>query len=295
MDPVTNAPFVDPTSAIIELIDSRLGLADLGIAYLLLIAHAVLTLCLYASSRAHLVVTPNLAARHYGLHVAAVMATLVVATVLDNELSGSGAALLSYAMLPQIVVVGLLHLGIYRSADPRLIALGGATSAGLVLIAVLAAVGGAAVGLVHWVTALLLIALLGLLWHGSVSTKRGFINARSIYLDSKEQRDDGRRATARAWLSSMHWIGLTVASVALAFANALLRGAGPGDVPAAALVVEAAMLLGITSLVCVAPAAGYWYLRRDAIPDLTRFAWLTWLIVAFAFTYGNYLTRISLG
>ena len=27
--------------------------------------------------------------------------------------------------------------------------------------------------------------------------------------------------------------------------------------------------------------------------ELTRFAWLAWIVVGFAFTYGNYLTRLA--
>ena len=29
------------------------------------------------------------------------------------------------------------------------------------------------------------------------------------------------------------------------------------------------------------------------MPELTRFVWLVWIVVGFAFTYGNYLTTLS--
>jgi hypothetical protein len=28
------------------------------------------------------------------------------------------------------------------------------------------------------------------------------------------------------------------------------------------------------------------------MPELTRFVWLVWMVVGFAFTYGNILTRL---
>ena len=37
----------------------------------------------------------------------------------------------------------------------------------------------------------------------------------------------------------------------------------------------------------------YWFARKAWMPELTRFAWLAWIVVGFAFTYGNYLTSLD--
>ena len=45
--------------------------------------------------------------------------------------------------------------------------------------------------------------------------------------------------------------------------------------------------------VSAVPAASYWLARKTWMPELTRFAWLVWIVVGFAFTYGNYLNTLS--
>ena len=59
------------------------------------------------------------------------------------------------------------------------------------------------------------------------------------------------------------------------------------------IVGRSILLLGITALVSAIPAATYWLARHSWMPELTRFVWVVWLVVGFAFTYGNYL--VSLG
>jgi len=49
----------------------------------------------------------------------------------------------------------------------------------------------------------------------------------------------------------------------------------------------------VTALVCAVPAVGYWLTRKAWMPELTRFAWLAWIVVGFAFTYGNYLNVLA--
>jgi hypothetical protein len=40
------------------------------------------------------------------------------------------------------------------------------------------------------------------------------------------------------------------------------------------------------------PAAFYWRAHKNWMPELTRFVWLVWIVVGFAFTYGNILTSM---
>ena len=90
-----------------------------------------------------------------------------------------------------------------------------------------------------------------------------------------------------------HCAALVAASVALAIANALLRGRGLEDIPAVDVAVESGLLMLATAFLCAVPAMSYWIARKAWMPELTRFAWLAWIVVGFAFTYGNYLTRLA--
>jgi hypothetical protein len=49
----------------------------------------------------------------------------------------------------------------------------------------------------------------------------------------------------------------------------------------------------VTTAVCAVPAGSYWLARKAWMPELTRFVWLVWIVVGFAFTYGNYLSSLS--
>jgi hypothetical protein len=87
-------------------------------------------------------------------------------------------------------------------------------------------------------------------------------------------------------------IALVAASVILALANALLRGDDISNIPAIAVAGESTLLLGLTLVVGGVPAAIYWLSHKHWMPELTRFVWLVWMVVGFAFTYGNILTRM---
>jgi hypothetical protein len=132
------------------------------------------------------------------------------------------------------------------------------------------------------------LALLSFLWLKCVTTKRGFMNARSIYVASKESVD-AQAPPQKPWLGLKQWVALVAASVLLAVVNALLRGAGLEQIPAVDVATQSALLLAVTALICGVPALSYWLARKTWMPELTRFAWLVWLVVSFAFTYGNYL------
>ena len=82
-------------------------------------------------------------------------------------------------------------------------------------------------------------------------------------------------------------------SVGLGIANSLLRGRGLEEIPAIEVAAQSMLLLAVTALVCAVPAISYWLTRKSWMPELTRFAWLAWIVVGFALTYGNYLTSLS--
>ena len=114
----------------------------------------------------------------------------------------------------------------------------------------------------------------------------------SIYVRSKENID-ATPTPQKPWLGVPHFAALIVASVALAIANSLLRGRGIENIPAVDVVIESGVLMLVTAFVCAVPATGYWIARKAWMPELTRFAWLAWIVVGFAFTYGNYLTSLA--
>lgn len=177
------------------------------------------------------------------------------------------------------------HSGLPAGQRPR-----GFSRIGVVALGALTL--GVEVHLAQWIALALLYALVIKLWLGSVSTKRAFRRAASIYVDTKED-GDARMAPQRPWLGLSQWLALIAASATLAVLNSLLRGHVVGDIPALEVLVEAVFLLGVTAMVCAVPAATYWFAHRHWMPELTRFAWLVWIVVGFAFTYGNYLTGLD--
>ncbi len=274
------------------LSDRGIELATLGAAYLTLLASLVATAAIFAIVRAQLVISPNRAARAYAIYTTAVLATLLVATVLENELLPRAVLALQYVALPQLLMLIGLHLAIVRRQEPWLVALGGSAVAGSILTV---AGLGAATQLVRtglWVALLVLAALLVFLWLKCVSTKRAFTSAKSIYVGSKESVDV-EEAAQKPWLGLPQWFALLAASVALAVANSLLGGRGLEEIPAVDVALQSGALLGVTVLVCAVPTASYWFARRAWMPELTRFVWLVWMVVSFAFTYGNYLNTLN--
>jgi len=267
--------------------------AALGGAYLVFIASCVATAAVFFAARAHLVVAPNKQARDYAVYVCAVLLTLLIATALENELVPTGVPTLRYVAYPQILFLLALHLWVLnRAHEPWIIELGASSIAASITVASVAAAAADSFRAAHAVTLVVFAGLLGFLWRQAISTKRAFVNADSIYIRTKENLD-AAVAPQKPWLGLPHWAALVVASVLLAIANSLLRGRGLEEIPALDVALESALLLSITALVCAVPATSYWIARKTWMPELTRFVWLVWLVVGFAFTYGNYLTSLG--
>ena len=86
---------------------------------------------------------------------------------------------------------------------------------------------------------------------------------------------------------------MIAASLALGVANSLLRGGRIEEVPAFAVAAESAVLLVGTALVAAVPAVRYWIAHKAWMPELTRFVWLSWIVVWFSLTYENYLSSLA--
>lgn len=269
-----------------------IDLATLGAAYLVLLASLLVTTAAFMAARAHLVVAPNRFARDYGVYVTAVLATLLIAAVLENELLPSQAPALLYVGFPQLLLLMIVHLWIAHRQEPWVIELGAASIAGSIVVVGAAALLADAARIAHGVTLLVFVGLLAFLWRKAISTKRGFVNASSIYIRSKENLDPVV-APQKPWLGLPQCVALIGASVLLAILNSVLRGSGLKQIPAVDVVFESAVLIFVTVAVCAVPAASYWLARKTWMPQLTRFVWLVWIVVGFAFTYGNYLTNLS--
>jgi len=275
-----------------QLHDRGVTFASLGAAYLVFMASCVVTAALYSAARKHLVVAPNRQSRNYALYVVAVLLTLLVATALENELSRAAVPTLLYVAYPQILFLIAAHVWIAYRTEPWTIQLGASSLVGSALVAGAAAAATDSFRIAHGVTLGVVVALVGFLWYSSISTKRGFVSAASIYVRSKENVDATPKRQ-KPWLGVPHCAALVAASVALAIANSLLRGRGLEDIPAVDVAVESGLLMLVTAFVCAVPATSYWIARKAWMPELTRFAWLAWIVVGFAFTYGNYLTRLA--
>jgi hypothetical protein len=286
---ILSATAFDLTAA---LRDRGVDLAALGAAYLAALANLGAAMAAFAASRSYLVISPNRSAKDYGIYVSVVLAALAIATVLENELMPRGSIVLQYVALPHLAVLLVIHLWVAQRQEPWLIALAGSSVAGAILVIGAAAAVGAEVRLAHWLAVGLLSGLLVFLWLRSVSTKRGFVKANTIYLASKETLD-AVAAPQKPWLGLTQWVALAIASVALAIINALLRGSAIAQIPAVQVLAESALVIAITALVCAVPATSYWLVRKAWMPELTRFVWLVWLVVGFAFTYGNYLNSFG--
>jgi hypothetical protein len=268
------------------------SLATLGAAYLVFLASCIVTAAVYSAARKHLVVAPNRQARNYALYTIAVLLTLVVATALDNELSRAAAPTLSYVAYPQILFLIAAHVWIASRTEPWTIQLGASSLVGSALVASAAAAATDSFRIAHGATLVVIVGLLAFLWYSAISTKRAFVSADSIYVRSKENIDAALKPQ-KPGLGVPHCAALVAASVALAIANSLLRGRGLEDIPAVDVAVESGLLMLVTAFVCAVPATGYWIARKTWMPELTRLAWLAWIVVGFAFTYGNYLTNLA--
>jgi hypothetical protein len=279
-----------PTGALSGFLASRgLDLVSLGAAYLVALATVLLAAGGFRAIRQYLVISPNRWTRDHGVYVSWLLATLMIATVIENETLPRGSATTHYAAVPQLLLLLGLHAWIWKRQDPWLVALGAAASAATIIVTVALALATTLIGAAYTVTALVLSALLVMLWFKAVSTKSEFMHASTIYIASKETLD-AVAAPQKPWLGLPQWAALIAASVGLAVGNSLLRGAALEQIPASEVASESLLLLGVTAAVSAVPALTYWLLRKAWMPELTRFVWLAWLVVGFAFTYGNYLT-----
>jgi hypothetical protein len=272
--------------------DRGLGLAALGGAYLVVLATIAATIAMFAAARRLLVISPNRGARDYGIYVSLALATLLVAIALENESLPRGSATLHYAAVPQLVLLLGLHLAVWHRQEPWLVALGGSAAAATVLVGALLGLTTSLIGPAYWVAFALLTALLVFLWRKAILTQRAFVTASSIYMSSKETLD-AASIPQKPWLGLTQWAALVAASISLAVANSLLRGRGLEEIPAVDIATDSGLLLLVTTIVCAVPAASYWLTRKAWMPELTRFVWLAWIVVGFALTYGNYLSRLT--
>ncbi len=279
-----------PTGALLGFLASRgLDFASLGSAYLVLLATVLLAAAAFITARHYLVISPNPWTRDHGVYVSWLLATLLIATLLENETLPRGSATTHYAAVPQLLLLLGLNAWIWKRQEPWLVALGATANAATIVVTVALAVATKLIGAAYVATALVLAALLVLLWLKAVSTKSQFLHADTIYIPSKEM-PDSVVAPQKPWLGLPQWAALIAASVGLAVGNSLLRGAALEQIPATEVASESLLLLGVTAAVGAIPAATYWLMRKAWMPELTRLVWLAWMVVSFAFTYGNYLT-----
>ncbi len=282
-----------PTGAFLGSLASRgLDFASLGGAYLVVLATVLLTAGAFIAMRHYLVIAPNRWTRDHGVYVSWLLATLLIATVLENETLPHGSATTHYAAVPQLLLLLGLNAWIWKRQEPWLVALGAAAGTATIVVTVALALATHVIGAAYVVTALVLAALLVLLWLKAVSTQSEFLHADTIYIVSKETLDSVV-APQKPWLGLPQWVALIGATVGLAVGNSLLRGAALEQIPATEVATQSLLLLGVTAIVSSVPAATYWLLRKAWMPELTRLVWLAWMVIGFAFTYGNYLTRLS--
>src|SRR6185295_19388375 len=174
--------------------------------------------------RHYLVISPNRFTRDHGVYVSWLLATLMIATLLENETLPRGSATTHYAAVPQLLLLLGLNAWIWKRQEPWLVALGAAASAATIVVTVALALTTTLIGAAYVATALVLAALLVLLWLKAVSTKAEFMHADTIYIASKEMLGCVV-APQKPWLGLPQWVALIAASVGLAVGNSLLRGA----------------------------------------------------------------------
>jgi hypothetical protein len=276
-----------------DLLANRgISMSALGAAYIVLGTNALLAAPIFMVCRTKLVISPNRASRDYGLFMAVLLVSLMVAATLENQLSAAPLTL-PYSMFPHLVLLFVIHLWIYYHQEPWLIALGFAATASLVFLVALFGYLGDGARLAHWVTIAIASALLVFVWLRAVTTKRAFVKSSStIYALSKEVGQE-LSLDQTPWLGLPQWVALVTASIALAMVNELLVGVGLTEMPAVQVISQAGLVMAITALVSGIPATTYWLARKSWMPELTRFVWIVWLVVGFALTYGNYLLRLQ--
>src|ERR1700704_59152 len=98
-----------PSGEFFGFLASRgLDFTSLGGAYLVVLATVLLTAAAFMAPRHHLVISPNRWTRDHGVYVSWLLATLLIATVLENETLPHGSATPHYPAVPQLLLlVGL--------------------------------------------------------------------------------------------------------------------------------------------------------------------------------------------
>ena len=274
------------------LISRGITTQSLGIAYAGFLASFILSAVIFVTLRAKLVTSPNRSSRDYGLYAAVLLITLLVAMVLENEILPGVSLSLPYVALPQLLLIFLIHLLIYYRQEPWIIGLGVASLSATTVIVSIVLYATHSARPVHWFILPLAVGLLIFAWVRCISTKGAFLKSDTIYVDTKEFQAE-IQAEQKPWLGLPQWVALVSASLFLAVLNEILRGAALDQIPAMGIFGRSLLLLGITALVSAIPAATYWLARHAWMPQLTRFVWVVWLVVGFAFTYGNYLVSLD--
>ncbi len=276
----------------IALRSRGIDLATLGVAYLVLLASVLATAATFIAARTHLVVSPNRFARDYGIYVSTVIATLLIAIVLENELlplqppalhvRGVAAAAAADGIAPvDRVPAGALGHRARRVVDRRVDR--GCRRRG-------AARGHRPRGARHRAFRAR-VPRSGSCGSRRFRRKRGVHEGLSIYIGRKK-RSTPATTPQQPWLGLPQWVALLGASVLLAIANSLLRGRGPrARFRPWTSQPNRACCCSSPPLVCAVPAVSYWLTRKAWMPELTRFVWLVWIVVGFALTYGNYLSK----
>jgi hypothetical protein len=127
--------------------------------------------------------------------------------------------------VPHLLALLAIHVALYRSVEPQLVAVAGAATCGAIGAIVLAGFFTDLVRAAHWLTALALGLLLALLARRSVTTKGAYVRASSIYLESKEFDASAPPERQVPWIGYRHWIALAGATAAVSVLNATLQGA----------------------------------------------------------------------
>ena len=289
------ALFVGASDPAYAIESTRVSWAGLGVAYIFFLANLVIGGGLFVASRWKLVVSTGRGTRNYAMFVTVLTLVLMLATVLENELLQPGIEALPYEAVPNILLVFLLHLWALRFLEPWLVESGMAALTGAVIVGgVFGIVGLGTPRPAHWVIALVSCGVLIYLWIKSISTAKSFLTADSIYVNTKELQERADR-DQKPWLGLPQWVALIGCSIALAVINQLLSGTDLELILATSVLFKTALLLLTTLSVSALPAAGYWYLKRQWMPELTQFVWIAWLITGFAMTYSNYLISLQIG
>src|SRR5512138_2100853 len=142
-----------PTGAFSGFLISRgLDLASLGTAYLVALATVLATGAAYVAARHYLVISPNRFTRDHGIYVSWLLATLLIATVLENETLPHGSATTHYAAAPQLLLLLGLNAWIWKRQEPWLVALGAAASAATIVVTIVLALVSNLIGAAYVVT-----------------------------------------------------------------------------------------------------------------------------------------------